>query len=146
GASAIWRELIAARDDGLARAVGVSNFSLGQIDALAAASGEAPAVNQIPWSPADHNESVLRGHRQRGIVVEGYSPLRRTNLRHPVLVEIAAQHRVSPAQVVLRWHIEHGILVIPKSGTPERIRANFDVFTFSLTEDEVRAIDAMGRR
>jgi 2,5-diketo-D-gluconate reductase A len=143
---AIWREFLAARDDGLARAVGVSNFSLGQIDALTAASGEAPAVNQIPWSPADHDPAVLRGHRQRGIVLEGYSPLRRTNLRHPVLVDIAGRHGVSPAQVVLRWHIEHGIVVIPKSGTPERIKANIEVFTFSLTDDEVRAIDALGQR
>jgi diketogulonate reductase-like aldo/keto reductase len=126
--------------------VGLSNFSLGQIDALTVASGEAPAVNQIPWSPADHHPVVLRGHRQRGIVLEGYSPLRRTNLRHPVLVDIAGRHGVSPAQVVLRWHIEHGIVVIPKSGTPERIKANIEVFTFSLTDDEVRAIDALGQR
>jgi 2,5-diketo-D-gluconate reductase A len=76
-------------------------------------------------------------------VLEGYSPFKNTDLRHPVLAEIAARHRVTPAHVVLRWHIDHEVVVIPKSATPERIAANFDVFGFSLTDEELGRIDRL---
>lgn len=78
------------------------------------------------------------------MVLEGYSPFKTSDLSDPVLTRIAAAHGVSPAQVVLRWHIDHEIVVIPKSVTPERITANFDVFHFSLTAEEMRDIDALG--
>jgi diketogulonate reductase-like aldo/keto reductase len=141
-----WAELIAIRDAGLARAVGVSNYSTGQIDELIEASGEAPAVNQIRWSPQLYDAATVREHRERGVVLEGYSPFRAGNLRDPVLAEIAAAHGVTPAQVVLRWHLEHGIVAIPKSARPERIESNFDIFGFSLSPDEVARIDALGSR
>jgi 2,5-diketo-D-gluconate reductase A len=76
-------------------------------------------------------------------VLEGYSPFKNTNLRDPVLVDIAAHHGVTPAQVVVRWHIDHEVVVIPKSATPERIAANFDVFGFSLADEELRRIDGL---
>jgi diketogulonate reductase-like aldo/keto reductase len=142
----VWAELLAIRDAGLARAVGVSNYSTGQIDELIAASGEAPAVNQIRWSPPLYDAATVREHRERGVVLEGYSPFRAGNLRDPVLTEIAAAHGVTPAQVVLRWHLEHGIVAIPKSARPERIESNFDIFGFSLSADEVARIDALGSR
>jgi diketogulonate reductase-like aldo/keto reductase len=142
----LWRELLAVRNDKLARAVGVSNYSIAQIDELTEATGEAPAVNQIPWSPRQHSPRTLAEHSARDVVVEGYSPLKGTDLGHPVLVEIAAQHQVTPAQVVLRWHIEHGIVVIPKSATPARIDENLDLFGFALTREEVARIDALSRR
>lgn len=138
-----WREFLAVRDDGLARAVGVSNYSLAQIDRLVAETGQPPAVNQIPWSPYRHDPALLAAHRERGVVVEGYSPLKGTRLEDPVLAEIAARHGVTPAQVVLRWHLEHGVPVIPKSGDPERIAANADLFGFRLSGDEVARIDAL---
>jgi diketogulonate reductase-like aldo/keto reductase len=142
---ATWREFLAARDEGLARAVGVSNYSPGQVDELVSATGEAPSVNQIPWSPPDHDPRLLAAHRERGVVVEGYSPLMGANLRDRALAEIAAQHGVTAAQVVLRWHVEHGIVVIPKSARPERLASNLDLFGFALTSDEVGRIDALGR-
>ncbi len=141
-----WRELLAARDDGLARAVGVSNYSLGQLDELIAATGQAPAVNQIPWGPTLHDPRVLAGHRARGVLVEGYSPLKNTDLRDPVLASIATAHGVSPAQVVLRWHLQHDIVVIAKSGNPERITTNLALFDFDLTADEMTRIDGLSRR
>jgi 2,5-diketo-D-gluconate reductase A len=141
-----WKAMLHARDEGRTRAIGVSNYSIAQIDELIRATGEAPAVNQIPWSPAEHDPAVLQAHRERGIVLEGYSPLRGTNLNDPVLVEIAAAHGQTVAQVVLRWHVEHEIVVIPKSVTPARIRENFDIFDFSLTPDEVARIDELSRR
>jgi 2,5-diketo-D-gluconate reductase A len=142
----LWRELLAIRDQGLARAVGVSNYGTGQLDELIGATGEAPAVNQIPWSPPRHDPRRLAEHRERGVVLEGYSPLKGTNLRDRVLAEVAAAHRVTPAQVVLRWHVEHGIPVIPKSATRERIAANLDLFGFSLSDQEVARIDGLSRR
>src|SRR6266498_3759315 len=116
-----WQEFLAVRDVGLTRAVGVSNYSTSQIDQLVEATGEAPAVNQIPWSPRSHDPEKLDEHRKRGVV-------------------IAERHSVTPAQVVLRWHLEHSIVVIPKSATPQRIKENLDLFGFSLTEDEIARI------
>jgi diketogulonate reductase-like aldo/keto reductase len=138
-----WEELLAVRDAGLAGAVGVSNYSTGELDQLIAATGQAPQVNQIPWAPALHDAARLAQHRQRGIVLEGYSPFKNTDLDHPVLAKIAADHGATPAQVVVRWHVDHEVVVIPKSVTPERIAANFDVFGFSLTEEELRRIDGL---
>lgn len=140
-----WRQLLTLRDEGLASAVGVSNYSVAQIDELAEATGEAPAVNQISWSPSRHDQKLLAALRERDVVVEGYSPLKGTSLRSPVLAEIAARHGVTPAQVVLRWHLEHQIVVIPKSADPGRIAANIDLLDFSLDDGEVARIDAMGR-
>jgi 2,5-diketo-D-gluconate reductase A len=139
----VWREMLALRDQGLARAVGVSNYSLALIDELVQATGESPAVNQIHWNPRRYNATVLEGLRQRGVVVEGYSPLKDTNLNDPVLTEIARVHSVTPAQVVLRWHLEHGIAVIVKSVNPKRIATNLDLFQFSLDSDEVARIDGL---
>ncbi|MFC7548069.1 aldo/keto reductase [Plantactinospora sp. GCM10030261] len=139
-----WRQFLAARDAGLVRAVGVSNYDADLIDALTDATGELPAVNQIRWSPTLYDALIVTEHQERGVVLEGYSPFRASDLRHPVLTGIAETHGVSPAQVVLRWHVEHGFVVIPKSATPERIRSNFDVFGFSLSPDEVSQLDAIG--
>jgi 2,5-diketo-D-gluconate reductase A len=139
-----WREFLDIRDAGLTRTVGVSNYDLDQLDELVAATGEAPVANQISWSPSRFDRATLDGHRERGVVLEGYSPLKRTNLRSPVLLEVAEAHGVTPAQVVLRWHVEHEIPVIPRSSRPERVASNFDIFGFALTPDEVARIDAMG--
>jgi len=138
-----WDVFRSARDEGLVRSIGVSNYSIAQIDELIRATGEAPSVNQIPYSPSDHDPELLAAHRERGVVVEGYSPLKRSNLRAPALVDAAAAHDVTPAQVVLRWHVQHEVVVIPKSTAPERIAANLDVFAFELTSEEMSRIDAM---
>jgi len=143
---AVWREFLAAREAGLARAAGVSNYGVDEIDELADATGERPAVNQIRFGPSLWDRSLVAAHRERGVVVEGYSPFKTTDLRDPVLTRIAAAHGVEPARVVLRWHIQHEIVVIPKSKTPERIARNADVAGFALTEEEMAAIDALGRR
>jgi 2,5-diketo-D-gluconate reductase A len=141
-----WREMLALRDEGLTRAVGVSNYSLALIDDLVKTTGEAPAVNQIHWNPRRYDAGLLQGLRQRGVVVEGYSPLKDTNLKDPVLTEIAWAHSVTPAQVVLRWHLEHDIVIIPKSAEPKRIATNLDLFRFSLDPAEVARIDGLAAR
>lgn len=140
-----WAAFIAARDEGLVRSIGVSNYSIAQIDELIAATGEAPAINQIPWSPGDYDAELVAEHARRGVRLEGYSPFKRTDLDDPVLTGIAAAHGVSTRQVVLRWHLDHEVVVIPKSTHPDRIRQNLDVLSFALTPDEVARIDGLGR-
>ncbi len=139
----LWRDFLAVRDDGLTRAVGVSNYSMNQIDALTEATGERPAVNQIPWSPSRYDADLLAAHAERGVALEGYSPLKGTRLRDRTLGEIAAKYGVTPAQVVLRWHIDIGVIVIPRSARPERIEQNLDLFSFSLTPEEVARISTL---
>jgi diketogulonate reductase-like aldo/keto reductase len=139
----VWERLLELRQEGLAREVGVSNYSPGQIDELIEATGVAPSVNQIPWSPREYDADRLAHCRERGVVLEGYSPLKGSDLDDPVLSEIASAHGKSSPQVVLRWHVEHGVVAIPKSSRPERIASNFDVFDFELTDDEVHRIDRL---
>ncbi|MCV2488694.1 aldo/keto reductase [Geodermatophilus sp. YIM 151500] len=141
----LWAHFVEEREAGRARDIGVSNYSLAQIDAVTDATGVAPAVNQVSWAPSKYDAAVEAGHRERGVVLEGYSPFKNTDLDDPVLRGIADAHGVSTAQVVLRWHLDHGVVVIPKSATPERIRANAAVTGFSLDDDEVRRIDGLAR-
>ncbi|MDT7539069.1 MAG: 2,5-diketo-D-gluconate reductase [Actinomycetota bacterium] len=138
----VWDALVQARDSGLTRDIGVSNFSLAQLDELTA-SGVTPAVNQIRWSPLLFDQAVLDGHRERGIVLEGYSALRGGTLEHPVIGEIAGRLGRTPAQVILRWHLQHGIVAIPKSQDEQRIAANADL-GFSLSEADMELLDGLG--
>ncbi len=138
-----WQQLLELRDSGLSRTVGVSNYDLDQLDVLIKATGEAPVLNQISWSPLRFDAAVLAGNRERGIVVEGYSGLRNVNLADPTLTTIAAAHDVTPAQVVLRWHLQHDIVIIPKSVHEDRIKENLNVYAFELTPAEMASIDAM---
>jgi 2,5-diketo-D-gluconate reductase A len=140
---ATWQAFLELLQEGQVRAVGVSNYHIDQIDLLTGETGQAPAVNQIPWSPALHDPQVLAEHRRRSVVLEGYSPIKRTRLRDPLLVEIAAAHGVTPAQVVLRWHVQHQIPVIPKSGSRERIASNADLFGFTLSPEEMTRLDTL---
>jgi 2,5-diketo-D-gluconate reductase A len=140
------KEFLSLREEGGTRSVGVSNYSVTQIDELTGASGETPQVNQIRWGPSLYDAGELAAHRRRRVVLEGYSPFKTTDLGHPVLADIAARHGVTPAQVVIRWHMDHEVVVIPKSASPERIASNFDVFGFSLDEAELGRIDGRARR
>ncbi|WP_250002634.1 aldo/keto reductase [Actinoplanes sp. M2I2] len=139
----VWQQFVAAREEGLTRAIGVSNFDAAEIDELTSETGQTPAVNQIRFGPSLYDPRILAAHRERGVVLEGYSPFKTTNLNDPVLTRIAATHGVDPARVVLRWHIQHEIVVIPKSQTPERIARNADLNGFVLTDDEMREIDTL---
>jgi diketogulonate reductase-like aldo/keto reductase len=139
----LWQVVLEAQKAGKVRDVGVSNYSPDQIDRLVDATGQQPAVNQIRWAPTLYDEELARWHEQRGIVLEGYSALKVTNLDDPVLRDIAGEHGVTPVQVLLRWHLDHGFVAIPKSVTPERIEANFAISGFSLDEEELHRIDGL---
>lgn len=138
-----WSQFRTLRDEGLTKAIGVSNYSVDEIDGLFKATGEGPVVNQVSWSPTKHDPVTLAVNRDRGIVLEGYSPLKHTNLRTRELFEISQAHNVTAAQVVLRWHVQHEIPVIPRSSKPERVAENFDLFGFELTDEEMARIDAL---
>lgn len=138
-----WQAFRRLRDEGLVRAVGVSNYSLDQIDELIDATGEAPALNQIPWSPRDHDPMVVSGHAQRQVALEGYSPFKRTDPEHPVLREIAAAHSATVQQVIVLWHVRHRVVVIPKSAKPDRIAANLAALELTLSDEEVARIDGL---
>jgi 2,5-diketo-D-gluconate reductase A len=136
--------VIGAREQGRVRSIGVSNYSTEQIDRLAAATGVMPAVNQIRWSPALFDPGRIAQMRERSIALEGFSAIRLTNLEDPRLVQVAAAHGVTTAQVLVRWQLQHGIVVLPRSVRADRIRENFSVWDFELTQDELALIDAMG--
>lgn len=141
----LWTAMQVLRDEGLARAIGVSNYSAAQVDALVSATGEAPALNQVSWNPRAPDFDLLAHHRALGVVVEGYSPLKGGAASDPVIVSMAEAHGRTPEQVVLRWHVEHDIVVIPKSSHRERLAANLALFDFELTPEEIARIDALSR-
>ena len=140
----LWKACLDARSQGMTRDVGVSNYSLDQLDELHAATGVMPAVNQIRWSPLLFDRAVLDGHRERGVVLEGYSALRGGALDHPAIVAMAERVGRTPAQVIVRWHLQHDVVVIPKSAREERIRVNADVDAFALSAEDMAALDALG--
>ena len=142
----IWEQFVAAREQGLAREIGVSNYPAELVDELVAATGVTPAVNQVEWSPFLFDPEVVSQHRERGIVLEGYSALRGGTLEDPTIGAIAERLGRTPAQVIVRWHLQHGIVVIPKSVRAERIRSNADVGGFELSAEDMAAVDALGRR
>lgn len=141
---AIWEEFVRARDDGLATTIGVSNYSLDQIDALTQATGVTPAVDQIRWGPVLFDAATAGGLAERDVVLEGYSPFKVSNLNDRTLTAIAADHDATAAQVIVAWHVAHGFVVIPKSVRRERIAANAEGARITLTPDEVTAIDGLG--
>lgn len=141
-----WRALIHLRELGKVRSIGVSNFLPEHIMRLADETGTLPAVNQIELHPQFPQRGVREIFKARGIQLECYSPLGSgAVLDNPALQSIADTRGRSPAQIVLRWHMQHGLVAIPKSVTPERIRANFAIFDFELTAEEMSAIDALDR-
>jgi diketogulonate reductase-like aldo/keto reductase len=140
----LWREFVEARESGLTREIGVSNFDAALLDEVTDATGVRPAVNQIEWSPLLYDAGTVAALREREIVLEGYSALRGGTHDHPTITAVADRLGRTTAQVIVRWHLQHGFVVIPKSVHPERIRSNADVAGFELSEDDMTALDALG--
>lgn len=141
-----YRALVRLREDGRVRAIGVSNFQPEHLRRLVDATGEPPAVNQVELHPWLQQRELRAVHAELGIATEAWSPLARGRvLEDPVLRGIAGAHGVSVAQVVVRWHLAEGNIVIPKASSPERIRENADVFGFELTEAERERIAGLDR-
>ncbi|MFI8092185.1 aldo/keto reductase [Streptomyces sp. NPDC086080] len=137
-----WRAMIKLREDGLVRSVGVSNFTPAHIERLEKETGVLPSVNQIELHPLFPQEELRSYHADKGVLVESWSPLGRGSrlLDDLAVATVAEAHGVTPAQAVLRWHIQLGVLPVPKSSDPLRQRANLDVFGFELDAAQMRMI------
>jgi 2,5-diketo-D-gluconate reductase A len=139
-----WKGMQDALDQGLAKSIGVSNFQPAHLDKIIEATGKTPAVNQIEVHPTFANQTAVDGSSKHGINVESWSPLGLgSDLKNATVGEIAQATGKTPAQVILRWHLQKGYIVFPKSVTPSRIEENFDVFDFELSDDDIAKIDAL---
>ena len=142
-----WRALVELKKQGKVRSIGVSNFPQAQLREIIADTGVTPAIHQIELHPYFSQEELRKVHEELGIVTEAWSPLGQGGelLNDPVIVEIAGKHGVSPAQVVLAWHLAKGIVAIPKSVTPSRIADNFAAADITLEAADIAAIDGLTR-
>ncbi len=142
-----WSELVALRDEGRIRAIGVCNFHVPHLERLAAETGEVPAINQIELHPYLQQRELRAFHAEHDIVTESWSPLAsgKQVLDDEVIAAVAAKHGVTPAQAIIRWHLDLGCVVIPKSVTPSRIRENLDVFGFALDDEDLAAFEGLDR-
>ena len=141
-----WKALEEFKRDGRARSIGVSNFQIAHLEALAAETDTVPAVNQIEVHPYFTNEAVREYGREHGILTEAWSPIAQGGvLEDPTITRIAEKVGKTPAQVVLRWHIQRGDIIFPKSVTPSRMRENLELFDFELKSADVDEISALDR-
>jgi len=139
-----WKMLEELHADGRARAIGVSNFQIPHLERLLDECDVVPALNQIELSPQLQQAELRRFHAEHGILTEAWSPLAQgAVLDDPVIADLAAAHGRTPAQVVLRWHVQLGNVVIPKSVTPSRIAENIDIFGFELSDDEMARMETL---
>lgn len=140
-----WRALVELYEAKKVRAIGVSNFHVHHLNDIMATSSVTPALNQIELHPLLSQVELRTFCKEKGIVVQAWSPIMKGNLDLPVLTEIAERHNKSNAQVVLRWHVQHEIIAIPKSVNKERIIENSQIFDFSLSAEEMTAIDNLNQ-
>jgi len=141
-----WPGMERARDRGLARSIGVSNFSAGELADVIAAGTIPPAVNQVEFSPLEYRRALLDACRQRKVVAEAYSPLGTgRHLSDETVTRVARRTGRTPAQVLLRWCLQHDVLVIPKSAHRERIAENAQIFDFALSDEDMAELDALDR-
>lgn len=139
-----WRALMTLQEEGLCRAIGVSNFDIRHLQAAMQLGPVVPAVNQVEFSPFVYRRELLEFCREHGIQLESYSPLTRgAKLRDPRAAAIAQHYGKTPAQLFLRWALQHGLVTIPKSTRPERIRENADIFDFEITPEDMAALDTL---
>ena len=143
----VWRGLMQARDEGLTRNIGVCSYKIAQIQALADQTGEWPAVHQIEWSPFGHSLDMLNFCRAHDIVVQAYSPLTRgKRLKDERLAGIAMKYGKTPAQVILRWDLQHGVAPLPKAYREDHQRQNIALFDFELDPQDMAALDGLNER
>lgn len=142
-----YEALVECRERGLVRHVGVSNFLPEHLDAVIAATGVTPLVNQVELHPYFPQAAQRAADAERGVLTEAWSPIGRASdlLRDPVVTAVAAAHDVSPVQAILRWHVQLGVVPLPKASSPDRQRENLDVFSFELTTPEMNALTGLAR-
>ena len=143
----LWEQLMRTRADGLTRDIGVCSYKIEQLKTLAESTGEMPAVHQLEWSPFGHSLDMLSFCRAQEIVLQAYSPLTRgKRLKDERLVEIAGKYGKSPAQVILRWDLQHGVVPIPKAYREDHQRQNLDIFDFALDDIDMGTLDGLNEQ
>ncbi len=139
-----WRAMETLLKKGRCRAIGVSNFTIRHLEELIEESHVIQSVNQVEFHPFLYQKELLKYCQNRGIQVEAYSPLARgERLKHPRIISLATKYSKTPAQLMIRWGIQHGLVVIPKSTREERIRENSQVFDFDISDDDMRSLDSL---
>ncbi|MFZ4131653.1 aldo/keto reductase [Streptomyces cellulosae] len=143
-----WKAMIKLREDGLVRSIGVSNFTPAHVERLEKETGVLPSVNQVELHPFFPQEELRAHHADKGVLVESWSPLGRGSqlLDDLAVAAVADAHGVTPAQAVLRWHVQLGAVPVPKSSDPERQRANLDMFGFELDDAQMRTLSDRAHR
>jgi len=140
----VWTALEKIYEEKLARSIGISNYGIDEIEKLLTYTHIPPTVNQVKFSPFDYEKDLLEYCNKKNIVLEAYSPLTRgTKLHDATIQDIAQKRGKTPAQVMIRWCLEHGTIVIPKSSNPERLKENADVFDWKLTPEDITALDSL---
>lgn len=143
----LWEGLIKARDEGLVKDIGVSNYTAAQIDELVEATGEVPVVNQIEWSPFGHSDKMLDYCANHRIIIQAYSPLTRaTRIEDETLWEIADKYRKNPAQILVRWNLQLGTVPITKANRREHLEEDIDVFDFELTKQDIKKMHNLNEK
>jgi diketogulonate reductase-like aldo/keto reductase len=143
----LWEGLIRARDEGLVKDIGVSNYTAAQIDELIGATGEIPAVNQIEWSPFGHSDRMLNYSLDDGIVIQAYSPLTRaTRIDDVTLIQIAQKYDKSPAQILVRWNLQLGTVPITKANKRQHLEQDIEVFDFELTDEDMKILHKLNEK
>ena len=142
-----WKAFAKLHEEGLARSIGVSNYTIRHLEEMLPSASVAPSVNQVEFHPFLYQKELLEFCREQQIQPEAYSPLARgRRLTHRVIIEIAAKYNRTPAQILIRWSLQHGLVVIPKSVRPDRIRENAAVFDFDLKRDDMDRLDSLDER
>jgi diketogulonate reductase-like aldo/keto reductase len=143
----LWRGLIRARDEGKARDIGVCSYKIAQLQELIDITGEVPAVHQLEWSPFGHSLDMLNFCDAHGIQLQAYSPLTRgKRLADERLAKIAAKYEKSPAQLILRWDLQHGVIPIPKAARAEHQQANLEIFDFDIDAIDMSTLDGLNEQ
>jgi len=142
----IWQTFEKVYEQGLAKSIGVSNYSESDIEKVLGYANVAPMVNQVEFNPADYDLALLEYCKAKDIVVEAYSPLGQGGLvKNKTVVGVAEKYKKSPAQILIRWALQHGTVVIPKSSNKERIKENTEVFDFHISESDMQILNGLGK-
>ncbi|KAF8505824.1 Aldo/keto reductase [Russula emetica] len=140
-----WKALLAAKKAGKLKSVGVSNYNVKHLEEITEAGLELPAVNQVELHPYCQQRPIVDYCRAHGIIVQAYTPLVRGEFENPVLQELSKKYGKDPAQILIRWSLQHGFVPLPKSQNPDRVRSNIDVFGFEISKEDVEKLDGLDR-
>jgi len=140
----LWQGLIRAKQEDLTKDIGVSNYSIKQIQELADSTGEMPTINQIEWSPFGHSMEMLDYCRENKIIIQAYSPLtRKKRIDEDPIEDLAKKYGKTPAQILIRWNLQLGTVPLPKANSKEHLRENIDVFDFEISGDDMAALNGL---